>query len=276
MAPHSSTLASKIPWTEEPAVHGVTEGRTRLSEFTFTFHFHALEKEMETHSSVLAWRIPGMGEPGGLPSMGSHRVGHDWSDLAAAAEPLQVYTLSHKLLVNNPWSLIIHPKSVLLCYIWMYCFLSPCFSNVCIITSAKHSGPLGHFPRCSLVKSLAIELLHCAKDYPCLTCYPRWFPLHLPGGGWTSPKSSSSCSFAQINFDTTFLLLPVSRHQYGIKHASVLLEKTPLWDEMVAREVLSTFKLRYEWEWERKSPWQLILSKEVSVKAVGRLQVKVS
>jgi len=52
---------------------------------TFTFHFHALEKEMATHSSVLAWRIPGMGEPGGLPSMGSHRVGHDWSDLAAAA-----------------------------------------------------------------------------------------------------------------------------------------------------------------------------------------------
>ena len=59
------------------AVHGVTEGQTRLSNFTFTFHFHALEKEMATHSSVLAWRIPGMGEPGGLPSLGSHRVGHD-------------------------------------------------------------------------------------------------------------------------------------------------------------------------------------------------------
>ena len=59
------------------AVHGVAEGQTRLSDFTFTFHFHALEKEMATHSSVLAWRIPGMGEPGGLPSMGSHRVRHD-------------------------------------------------------------------------------------------------------------------------------------------------------------------------------------------------------
>ena len=67
------------------AVHGVSEGRTRLSDFTFTFHFHALEKEMATHSSVLAWRIPGTGEPGGLPSLGSHRVGHDWSDLAAAS-----------------------------------------------------------------------------------------------------------------------------------------------------------------------------------------------
>ena len=66
-------------------VHGVVKSWTRLSDSTFTFHFHALEKEMATHSSVLAWRIPGMGEPGGLPSMGSHRVRHDWSDLAAAA-----------------------------------------------------------------------------------------------------------------------------------------------------------------------------------------------
>ena len=66
-------------------VHGVAKSRTRLSDFTFTSHFHSLEKEMATHSSVLAWRIPGTGEPGGLPSMGSHRVGHDGSDLAAAA-----------------------------------------------------------------------------------------------------------------------------------------------------------------------------------------------
>ena len=66
-------------------VHGVSKSRTRLSDFTFTFHFHALEKEMATHSSVFAWRIPGTGEPGGLPSLGSHRVRHDWSNLAAAA-----------------------------------------------------------------------------------------------------------------------------------------------------------------------------------------------
>ena len=67
------------------AVHGVAKSRTRLSDFTFTFHFHALEREMATHSRVLAWRIPGTVEPGGLPSMGSHRVGHYWHDLAAAA-----------------------------------------------------------------------------------------------------------------------------------------------------------------------------------------------
>ena len=61
----------------QAAVHGVAKSRTRLNDFTFTFHLHALEKEMATHSSVLAWRIPGTGEPGGLLSMGSHRVGHD-------------------------------------------------------------------------------------------------------------------------------------------------------------------------------------------------------
>ena len=127
MAPHSSTVAWKIPWTEEPgglqsmgslesdtterlhfhfsfsctgggngnplqcsclenpvdggawwaAVHGVANSQTRLGNFIFTFHFHALEKEMATHSSVLTWRIPGTSEPGGLPSMGLHRVGHD-------------------------------------------------------------------------------------------------------------------------------------------------------------------------------------------------------
>ena len=80
MAPHSSTLAWKIPWTEEPgrlqSMGSLRVGHL-LSDFTFTFHFHALEKEMATHSSVLAWRIPGTGEPHGLPSMGSHRVRHD-------------------------------------------------------------------------------------------------------------------------------------------------------------------------------------------------------
>ena len=71
LAPHSSTLA----WWA--AVHGVTKSWTRMNDFTFTFHFHALEKEMAAHSSVLAWRTPGMGEPDGLLSMGSHRIGHN-------------------------------------------------------------------------------------------------------------------------------------------------------------------------------------------------------
>ena len=89
MAPHSSTFAWKIPWMEEPGrLQSIGSLRVRHDWATslslFTFHFHALEKEMATHSGVLAWRIPGTGKPGGLPSMGSHRVGHDWSDLAIA------------------------------------------------------------------------------------------------------------------------------------------------------------------------------------------------
>ena len=100
------------------AVHGVAQSQTRLSDFTFTFHFHALEKEMATHSSILAWRVPGTGEPGGLPSMGSHRVRHDWSDLAAAAATLDgrrqmsektmrikfFKSLSHVWLFATPWT----------------------------------------------------------------------------------------------------------------------------------------------------------------------------
>ena len=80
MATQSSILVWKMPMERgawKAAVHGVAQSRTRLNDFTFTFHLHALEKEMATHFSVLAWIIPGTGESGGLPSMGSHRVGHD-------------------------------------------------------------------------------------------------------------------------------------------------------------------------------------------------------
>ena len=104
------SLVGCSPW--------VARIRTQLSDFTFTFHFHALEKEMATHSSVLAWRIPGTGEPDGLPSVGSHRVGHDWSNLVAAAavaESIYPFRLSQWLrwsssiclqcrrLGFNPW-----------------------------------------------------------------------------------------------------------------------------------------------------------------------------
>ena len=98
MATHSSILACRIPWTEEPLGCCPRGRRVRHNWATslslFAFHFHALEKEMATHSSVLAWRIPGTGEPGGLPSLGSHRVGHDWSDLAATAAAAEC-TQSH-------------------------------------------------------------------------------------------------------------------------------------------------------------------------------------
>ena len=101
------------------AVHGVAKSRTRLSDFTSTFHFPALEKEMATHPSVLAWRIPGTGEPGGLPSMGSHRVGHDWSDLAAAAATLQ-----------KCWEGFHLPLYFERLYVWLALFLTQMFDKI--------------------------------------------------------------------------------------------------------------------------------------------------
>ena len=92
------------------AVHGVGKSRTRLSDFTFTFHFHALEKEMATHSSVLAWRIPGTAEPRGLLSMGSHRVGHDWRNLATAATG-DIQAFGHNLKLSREmqsWEPFVH------------------------------------------------------------------------------------------------------------------------------------------------------------------------
>ena len=97
------------------AVHGVMKSWTRLSNFTFTFHFHALEKEMATHSSILAWRIPGTGEPGGLLSMGSHRIGLDWSNLAAAAVAVLC------------WINILHLLYPFIC--WWTLRLFPCLGN---------------------------------------------------------------------------------------------------------------------------------------------------
>ena len=112
------------------AVHGVAKSQTQLSDFTFTLHFHALEKEMATHSSVLAWRIPGTGEPGGLPSMGSHRVGHDWSNLAAAgADKYTNIKIDQELIIRKPkeheatssWPKIL----ILALHFWILSFLNP-------------------------------------------------------------------------------------------------------------------------------------------------------
>ena len=104
------------------AVRGVAKSRTRLSNLTFTFHFHALEKEMATHSSVLAWTIPGTEEPGGLPSMGSHRVKYDWSDSAAAAAayldcPSSLEGKPHRA-VTLSWLLILFVSVCLLFDFW--------------------------------------------------------------------------------------------------------------------------------------------------------------
>ena len=124
------------------AVHGVAKSRTRLRDFTFTFHFHALA----THSSVLAWRIPGTEEPRGLPSMGSHRVGHDWSNLAAAATKELCFYYLYLIIFTLPFAvcscLQIINDLVRLFYILLYLGLS---SDI-ITTQAQNI----HWPQCVL------------------------------------------------------------------------------------------------------------------------------
>ena len=112
-------------------------GHTQLRDFTFTFHFHELEKEMATHSSVLAWRIPGTGEPGGLPSMGSHRVGHDWSDLAVAVGSLKYWVYC---------SLVLPPVTQNRCFfasdLWLGLLVSK--SSLLIEAISRAIGREGH------------------------------------------------------------------------------------------------------------------------------------
>ena len=126
------------------AVHGVAKSRTRLSDLTFTFHFHALEKEMATHSSVLAWRIPGTGEPGGLPSMGLHRVGHDWNDLAVAAAAA-VYICQSQIDLDVPFS-----STHKILWIFLTCHLSCCkiifsYSSISLILVGRYVFFLSFF-----------------------------------------------------------------------------------------------------------------------------------
>ena len=133
-------------WKAE--VQAVARSQTRLSDFTFNFHFHALEKEMATHSSVLAWRIPGTGEPGGLPSLGSHRVGHDCSDLAAAAAASQDQ-LGRNASLKTPFAGEIMREEVPL--------HRRQFSNSC--QNSKRVYPLTeqfHFWKCSLDMGLHV------------------------------------------------------------------------------------------------------------------------
>ena len=119
----------------QAAVPGVAQSQTWLGNFTFTFHFHALEKEMATHSSVLAWRIPGMGEPGGLPSMGSHRVGHDWSDLAAAAAVLLLSNIKQTIQRGVSGSQFPSPKLELLTFLFPSTYTLKLKNRTCLESS---------------------------------------------------------------------------------------------------------------------------------------------
>ena len=132
----------------------VAKSRTRLSDFPFTFHFHALEKEMATRSSVLAWRIPGTGEPHGLPSTGSHRVGHDWSDLAAAAAAAWTFANDHP---GRPWNSALS---------WMFSWTFASQTESAMMTHSERKNPV------SLPVPFLPLALHTAKegliDFPSL------------------------------------------------------------------------------------------------------------
>ena len=117
-------------------VHGVAKSRTWLSDFTFTFHFHALKKEMATHSGVLAWRIPGTGEPGGLPSMGSHEVGHDWSYSAAAAAATGI-----KCLAKNKQGGTLSADVYVRSFLYLFLYFHKTMLNVRYKWSSLVPGP---------------------------------------------------------------------------------------------------------------------------------------
>ena len=129
------------------AVHGVRNIWTWLSDFTFIFHFHALKKELAIHSSVLAWRIPGTGESGGLPSMGSHRVGHDWSDLAAAAATFTIVCRADTSLCtigDNFWSFLLCTLSGVFFFFQFIYFLLKynCFTEFsCFMSNLNMNQP---------------------------------------------------------------------------------------------------------------------------------------
>ena len=143
------------------AVHGVAKSQTRLSDFTFTFHFHALEKERATYSSVLAWRIPRTGEPGGLPSMGSHRVEHDWSDLAVAASCLTYALRLLEVSRNSTWFL---SKSMCsLPNLWRS-FIAVLLSLI-ILTKWF----LSHVPGAPFSCLQHLPKLLCNDSFPCVT-----------------------------------------------------------------------------------------------------------
>ena len=192
------------------AIYGVAQSRTRLSDFTFTFHFRALKKEMAAHSRVPAWRIPGMGEPGGLPSMGLHRVAHDWSDLAAAGawRVRADHSESFHVLISSRWlSASFH--------LWRH--LLPRGSLPTATWLPGHLLPLPRPERCHngtpLFPTLVLHSGHVS--------FPEFHHL-LVKRFFTKPSSGSVChlfplrtSMDAINKETRLLMNHLCRQNYG-------------------------------------------------------------
>ena len=220
MAPHSSTLAWRIPWMEEPG--GLQSmGSLRVKHnwvTTFTFHFHALEKEMATHSSVLAWRIPGTGEPGGLPSMGLHRLRHDWSNLAAAAAD---YSMPGFLSFISSQSLLSHVHLV-------SDAIKPSHSLLPRSPKSLQSFPAsGPFPVSWLFASGG-QSVGASASAPVLPMnIPGWFPLGLTGLISLQFKGLSRVYSSRIQKHQFFDSQPSLQSNSHIH--TWLLEKPKLW-----------------------------------------------
>ena len=193
------------------AVHG---SRIRLSNFTFTFHFHALKKEMATHSSVLAWRIPGMGEPGGLPSVGLHRVGHNWCDLAAAATAAVHICQSQSLSSSHP------PHLVIMFVLYICDSISDLQANkfICIIfldsTHKQYYVIFAFLFLTSLCMTVSrpirisaigtISFLLLAEWYSIVYMYQIYLSRHK---SQSKVRCSGNISFSRIHLDLYFICL---------------------------------------------------------------------
>ena len=150
----------------QAAVHGVAKSQARLSNFTLTFHFHALEKEMATHSSILAWRIPGTEEPSGLPSMGSHRVRHDWSNLAAAAAAYSVTECVHCLVCET----VMTQMTTSCTYYWK----TPSPPSALAHRGLASMGQVRWLVSChkQALAGLTVDSTSCLSGQPILLCIP--------------------------------------------------------------------------------------------------------
>ena len=209
------------------AVHGIAKSRTWLSYFTFTFHFPALEKEMATHSSVLAWTIPGTGEPGGLLSMGSHRVRHNWSDLAAAAAALKLPSshlcilllFSHAVISDCSWPHgLQHARIPCLspspgvcsnsCPLSWWCH--PTISSSASLFSSwpQYLPASGSFPMSQFFTSGGQSIGVSASSSVLPTNIQDWFPLE-----WTGWISLQSKGLSRVFSNTTVQKHPLFRAQ---------------------------------------------------------------
>ena len=187
------------------AVHGVAKSRTWLSDFTFTLHFRALEKEMATHSSVLAWRIPGMGEPGGLQSLGSHRVGHDWSDSVAAAAAWEATHTpgATSIEIRDEWN-----RWVKVCF--PFYFLYSQRTQLSLLNTHKTSTTMKWFKWSHRIPGQHVKITTI------LIC-EQWIQCYIHGVHKKIQEKLLTENHSQINWPVVFINVKVTKYNQTFK-----------------------------------------------------------